>query len=198
MAVLLGGLCFLVYPITESFARGRLETATGIRDKNINPESIPIRYYSFFGTLIFSIIGFLMGVLFGMFFIGISWQGKDIPGVLSLVVASVSGAMLVGQPARAGFVPYSLGFLIVLMGISWLLIIQHDAKTMQWLSGAPVSAGTPVTPAPVSSPPPLQQPQRSAVPSPPLSDMNQFCIHCGNRLQKSQRFCVHCGKTPDK
>jgi len=195
MAVLLGVLCFLVYPITESFAQGRLETATGIRGKNINPESIPIRYYSFFGTLIFTIIGFLMGILFGMYFIGISWQGKDIPGIFSLIVASVSGSILVAQPGRAGFVPYSMGFLIVLIGISWLLITQHDIKTMQWISETPV---TPATPAPLSSPLPLQQPQRCAVPSPALSDVNPFCIHCGTRVQESHTFCVNCGKTPDK
>jgi hypothetical protein len=206
MAVLLGGLFLLVYPVTESFARGRLETATGIHGKNINPESIPVCYYSFFGTLIFTVIGFLMGVLFGMFFIGISLRGKDIPGVLSLIVASVSGSMLVAQPGRAGFVPYSLGFLIVLMGVSVILIARHDAKTMQWLSDIPAPAGKPATPVPVSTQsgvPSLSvsvsaTPQKSIARSPVLPGTNQFCIHCGNRVLKSHNFCNNCGKTPDK
>jgi hypothetical protein len=198
MAVLLGGLFLLVYPVTELFARGRLETATGIHGKNINPESIPVCYYSFFGTLIFTVIGFLMGVLFGMFFIGISLRGKDIPGVLSLIVASISGSMLVAQPGRAGFAPYSMGFLIVLMGVSWLLTARHDAKTMQWLSDIPAPAGKPATPAPVSLQPSLKQPQKSVARSPVLPSTDQFCIHCGNRVLKSHNFCNNCGKTPDK
>jgi asparagine N-glycosylation enzyme membrane subunit Stt3 len=105
MAVLWGVLYVLVYPVTESFARGRLEAATGMHGKNINPESIPIRYYSFFGSLIFTIIGFMMGLLFGMYFIGFSLRGRDLPGVFSLVVASFSGSMLLEQPRNAGFVP---------------------------------------------------------------------------------------------
>jgi len=198
MAVLLGGLFLLVYPVTESFARGRLEKATGISGKAVNPESIPVCYYSFFGTLIFTVIGFLLGVLFGMFFIGISIRAKDIPGVFSLIVASVSGSMLVAQPGRAGFVPYSMGFLIVLMGVSALLTARHDAKTLQWLSDVPAPAGKPAGPEPKSSQPPLKQPQKTVALSPVLSRTDQFCIHCGNRVLKSHNFCNNCGETPDK
>jgi hypothetical protein len=198
MSVLFGVLYFLVYPITESFARGRLETATGVRGKNINPESIPIRYFSFFGSLIFTIIGFMLGVLLGMYFIGISLNGRDLPGVFSLIVASVSGSLLLAQPANAGFVPYSMGFLFVLIGISWALINQHDAKTMQWLPETPVTAGTPATPAPVSSQLPLPRPQGSATRPPVLPDINRFCTSCGNRVLKSQNFCDNCGKTLNK
>jgi hypothetical protein len=198
MAVLLGGLFLLVYPVTESFARGRLEKATGIHGKAVNPESIPVCYYAFFGTLVFTVIGFLLGVLFGMFFIGISIRGKDIPGVFSLIVASISGSMLVAQPGRAGFVPYSMGFLIVLMAVSALLTAQHDAKTMQWLSDVPAPAGKPAAPVPESSQPPLKLPQKTVALSPVPSHKDQFCIHCGNRVLKSHNFCNNCGKTPDK
>jgi hypothetical protein len=198
MSVLFGVLYFLVYPMTESFARGRLETATGVHGKNINPESIPIRYFSFFGSLIFTIIGFMLGALFGMFFIGISLNGRDLPGVFSLIVASVSGSMLLAQPANAGFVPYSMGFLFILIGVSWALINQHDAKTMQWLSDTPVTAGTPVPPSPVSSQSSLQQPQRSANPSHDHPALNRFCTHCGNRVLQSQNFCDNCGKSLNK
>ena len=212
MAVLWGVLYLLVYPVTESFARGRLEAATGMHGKNIDTESIPIRYFSFFGSLIFAIIGFLLGLLFGMFFIGISLRGRDLPGVFSLVVASISGSMLLAQPENAGFIPYSLGILIALIGISWLLITQHDAHAMQWLSETPGAAGKPpTTPAPASSLNPQQPPERSpgaltrnapqpVIPAqaPKFPKMNQFCIHCGNRVQKSQNFCENCGKNLDK
>jgi len=198
MAVLLGGLFLLVYPVTESFARGRLEKATGIRGKAVNPESIPVCYYSFFGTLIFTVIGFLLGVLFGMFFIGISIRGKDIPGVFSLIVASISGSMLVAQPGRAGFVPYSMGFLIVVMAVSAFLTARHDTKTMQWLSDVPVPAGKPAAPVPESSQPPLKLPQKTVARSMVPSPRDQFCIHCGNRVLKSHNFCNNCGETPDK
>jgi hypothetical protein len=214
MAVLLGVLYILVYPVTESFARGKLETATGIHGKNINPVSIPIRYYSFFGSLIFTIIGFMMGVIFGMFFIGFSLRGRDLPGVFSLVVASISGSMLLTQPRNAGWVPYSMGILIAIIGISWYLMGQHDTKTMQWLSLTPVISGQPATPpAPDSSQNPLHHPQKNQgvmsgkaiqplmpVPTPPANTLpiSQFCIHCGNRIQKPKNFCENCGKNPDK
>ena len=218
MAVLWGVLYVLVYPVTESFARGRLEAATGMHGKNINPESIPIRYYSFFGSLIFTIIGFMMGLLFGMYFIGFSLRGRDLPGVFSLVVASFSGSMLLEQPRNAGFVPYSMGLLIAIIGISWYLIGQHDAKTMQWLSETPGAVGQPTTtPAPASSQNSPQPPQRSPdvlpwnAPKPVMpvqprmtptsaarSPVDPFCIHCGNRVHKSQNFCENCGKNPDK
>jgi hypothetical protein len=212
MAVLWGVLYLLVYPVTESFARGRLEAATGIHGKNIDTESIPIRYFSFFGTLIFAVIGFLLGLLFGIFFIGISLRGRDLPGVFSLIVASISGSMLLAQPENAGFVPYSLGILIAMIGISWVLITQHDATTMQWLSETPGAAGKPLTtPAPASSQNPQQPPERSpgtltrnalqpVIPAqaPKLPKMIQFCIHCGHRVQRSQNFCENCGKHLDK
>lgn len=218
MAVLLGVLYVLVYPVTESFAQGRLEAATGLRGKKINPESIPIRYYSFFGSLIFTIIGFMMGLLFGMYFIGFSLRGRDLPGVFSLVVASVSGSMLLTQPRNAGFVPYSMGILIAIIGISWYLIGQHDANTMQWLSEIPGVVGQPTTtPAPVSSQNPAKPPEKSPgalsrnAPQPVIpvqprmtptsaarSPVDPFCIHCGNRVKKTQNFCENCGKNPDK
>jgi len=216
MAVLWGVLYGLVYPVTESFARGRLETATGLGGKKINPESIPIRYYSFFGSLIFTIIGFMMGVLFGMYFIGFSLRGRDLPGVFSLIVASVSGSMLLAQPGNAGFFPYTMGILIAIIGISWYLIGQHNAHTMQWLPEIPAVGQSTTIPSPSQNP--LHQPERSHgglsgnTPQPvmpvvqprinptsaPRPSGDPFCIHCGNRVKQSQNFCENCGKTPDK
>jgi len=209
MAILWGVLYVLVYPVTESFARGRLETATGIHDKKINPESIPIRYYSFFGALIFTIIGFFLGVLFGMYFIGFSLRGRDIPGLFSLIVASFSGSMLMTQPRNAEFFPYSMGILIAIIGISWYLIGQHNANTMQWLSEIPGAVGQPTTTSSAVSSqnlpqsPGAQQPVMPVQPrinptSATRSSMDPFCIHCGNRVHKSQNFCENCGKNPDK
>lgn len=221
MGVLWGVLYLLVYPITESFAKSRLEKATKIYGKKINPESIPISYFSFFGSVIFSIIGLVMGLLFGMFFIGFSLRGKDLPGVFSLIVASISGSVLLTQPRNTGFVPFSLGILITIIVVSWYLITQHDVKTMDWVVETPDATDqSSITTSPVSSqlPPSSQQPEsvalfnsasQSVLPaqtqispttitqSPVLPKINQFCIHCGNRIQKPQNFCIHCGKKTD-
>jgi uncharacterized phage infection (PIP) family protein YhgE len=54
------------------------------------------RNYILVDMIILSIVGFLMGLLVGWFFIGISWRARDWPGLIAFIGLSFLGSFLHG------------------------------------------------------------------------------------------------------
>jgi len=79
-------------PPTES-EMPQSEEATGA-DKKKEAEAIPTGYYILADVLVLGVAGFLLGLITGYFFIGISWRAKDWPGMIAFVVASLIGLLL--------------------------------------------------------------------------------------------------------
>ncbi len=96
-AFLWGTVFVLVNPATKYLAKIRLKSrspnVTSGKKSNIDEKSIPARYFMFSGALIFSLLGFLIGSLFGTYFIGISWEKKHLPGMATLVLSSLGGKL---------------------------------------------------------------------------------------------------------
>jgi len=82
-----------VNPLAVYIATYRLmRTRAPVYGQKIEPESIPDRYFMFSGALVFTVLGFLIGSVFGTYFIGLSWEKKYLPGVATLILASLAGS----------------------------------------------------------------------------------------------------------
>ena len=57
-------------------------------------EVIPTRSYILADMLVMCVAGFLLGLISGSFFIGISWKARDWPGMIAFIIASVIGSSL--------------------------------------------------------------------------------------------------------
>jgi hypothetical protein len=115
------------------------------------------------------------------------------------LILAVIGGIITGDSYHAGQAAAGLFWAIVIIA----LIISGIAAVYNWIKKKS------------SSQPPPQPPQRSPgelsgnasqsvipvqtrITTSSDSPMTQFCIHCGNRVQKSQNFCENCGKNPNK
>jgi len=59
-------------------------------------QSIFNRNYILADVLVLGISGFLLGILSGYFFVGISFEGKSWPGMLVFIISSITGSILHG------------------------------------------------------------------------------------------------------
>jgi hypothetical protein len=57
-------------------------------------EITPAGYYILADVLVSGVAGFLLGLISGYYFIGISWRARDWPGMIAFIVASVIGSVL--------------------------------------------------------------------------------------------------------
>jgi hypothetical protein len=79
-------------PPTESENPQSEEVASAGENKEV--EAIPAGYYILADALVLGVAGFLLGLITGYYFIGISWKAKDWPGMIAFVVASLVGSSL--------------------------------------------------------------------------------------------------------
>ena len=124
----------------------------------------------------------------------------DICGAIfcGCIILAVVGGMITGDSYGAGQAAAGLFWMIVII----ILLISGIVAVYDWIKK---KASSHNSPPPQGSPGALsgnaQQPvmpdKSHSIPS-STSPMSQFCIHCGNRVQKSQNFCENCGKNPDK
>jgi hypothetical protein len=75
----------LVIPIAKAL--------TGSRNIETDAE-IDTGYFILVDVLVLGIAGFLIGLLLGWFFIGISWQAKSWPGTIAFIVSSLIGSAM--------------------------------------------------------------------------------------------------------
>ena len=66
----------------------------GEKQKGEKVEAIPTGSYILADMLVMCIAGFLLGLATGSYFIGISWKGRDWPGMITFIIASAIGSSL--------------------------------------------------------------------------------------------------------
>ena len=64
-----------------------------IAQTQARPE-IATGYYILVDVLVLAIAGLIMGRVLGWFFIGITWQAKNWPGMIAFIAASIIGSMM--------------------------------------------------------------------------------------------------------
>ena len=92
----------LVIPITNCLVKNKLSTpayahiGADMEAAAELPEfnSLVTRSYMFVDALVLGIVGFLMGVILGWFFVGISFEAKGWPGLIAFVTMSMFGASM--------------------------------------------------------------------------------------------------------
>lgn len=158
-----------VNPVARHIATHRLrKRRVSSHESKIDPQSIPDRYFMFSGALIFTILGFLVGLLFGTYFIGLSWKKRHLPGVVALILASFAGFLFYAcMHAQV----YSLALL--------LLIITALTPV---LTGAAVMVQTPQM---------LRWEGEAQVAQPKVQP--RACPSCGNVNRLADKFCRRCG-----
>ena len=115
------------------------------------------------------------------------------------IILAVVGGMITGDSYGAGQAAAGLFWMIVII----ILIISGIVAGYNWIKKKASSQNPPQPPQRKPDVLPGNAPQPVIPDKPPItpssaSPMRQFCIHCGNRVQKSQNFCENCGKNPDK
>ena len=205
-----------VNPVARYIATYRLrKTRVLSYERKINPESIPDRYFMFSGALIFTVLGFLVGLLFYTYFIGLSWKKRDLPGVAALILASFAGSLF-NAPEAYGFA------LMLLIGAVLMLIATGAAVTLQTPKMLRWEGEVSVTRPQVQPSPPARPPQlvRGKLieprPCPSCGNINRledrfcrkcgaplptvpteekvYCTRCGTELKKGAKFCHSCGQ----
>ncbi len=93
----------VVNPLATYFAKRKFcqkyEGKLLPQDENIISaqfHSIYNRTYIITDVIVLSFSGFLMGLLVGWFFIGISWRARDWPGLITFIGLSVLGSFIHG------------------------------------------------------------------------------------------------------
>jgi hypothetical protein len=59
-------------------------------------DRIDTGYFILVDVLILGITGFIMGTLWGWYFIGIAWRARFWPGVIAFIVSSIIGCVMRG------------------------------------------------------------------------------------------------------
>jgi hypothetical protein len=115
------------------------------------------------------------------------------------LLLAVVGGMITGDSYRAGQAAAGLFWMIVII----ILLISGIVAVYKWIKkkasfqNPPQSSQRSPGVLSGSDPKPVIPDKPRITPS-SASVTSQFCIHCGNRVQKSQNFCNNCGKNPDK
>lgn len=81
-------------PPTESEIPQSEEVAGEGEEKKEEVEAIPTGYYILADVLVLGVAGFLLGLVSGYYFIGISLRARDWPGMIVFIIASVIGSAL--------------------------------------------------------------------------------------------------------
>jgi hypothetical protein len=94
----------LVIPIARALTRrkarqlrlsiGAAESATVASESQA--DEIDTGYYIMADVMVLGIAGLLLGLVFGWFFIGITWHAKSWPGLIAFIVASLVGFAIHG------------------------------------------------------------------------------------------------------
>jgi len=94
----------LVIPIAKALTRRNSkrsqlsveagDSATAVTQAEI--EEIDTGYYILADVMVLGVAGLLIGLVVGWFFIGITWQARNWPGLIAFIVASVVGSALRG------------------------------------------------------------------------------------------------------
>lgn len=186
-----------VNPVARHIATHRLgKTRVPSYEKKVDPQSIPDRYFMFSGALIFTILGFLVGLLFRTYFIGLSWKKRHLPGVAALILASLAGTFF--------NLPEAYGLALLLLIVAALTPIMTGAAVMlqppQMLRGegeVPVTR-PPVQPRACPSCGNINHPRdkfcrRCGTPLPTIPmEEKAHCTKCGTELKKGAKFCHIC------
>jgi hypothetical protein len=94
---ILWGSKLISLPLARVMAGSRIEKkVVGEGEKKQEVEIIPLGPYILADVLVLGILGFLLGLLVGWFFIGISWRARDWPGMIVFIGLSVLGTVLHG------------------------------------------------------------------------------------------------------
>ena len=115
------------------------------------------------------------------------------------LLLAVVGGMITGDSSGATQAAAGLFWTIVII----IFIISGIGAVYNWIKKKASSQNPPQPPQrspevlPGNAPQPEMPDKPRIIPS-RASPISQFCIHCGNRVQKSQNFCEKCGKNPDK
>lgn len=205
-----------VNPVAGYLATHRLRKTQGLSyEREISPESIPERYFMFSGALIFTVLGFLVGILFSTYFIGLSWKKRHLPGVAALILASLAGSLFSAPEA------YNLALLLLLGAVlvsiaSAVAVILQPPHMLQWKGAVSVTRPS-VQPLPPARPPQLARGKVTEPrPCPSCRNVNRlgdkfcrkcgillpavptdvtiYCPRCGTALKKGAKFCHSCGQ----
>ncbi len=201
-AIIWGVILIFVNPLTKVLAIARLRSTSSVGEHGpIDTTSIPERYYMFMGSLIFAVIGLLIGVATGIFFVGFSWKKRDLPGMGTFVMSSIAGSCInIGY-----FLEISgtlLALTILLTAVTGIAVASQSANVLKWKMGAPVPPPPIVRPnVPVTSPvntgfsgttvPSATYP--NAAVENRLPRIPRFCGQCGAEHKIDAAFCGECG-----
>jgi hypothetical protein len=90
----------LVMPIAHYLTNRQLVKQAGALSPegqaNVPVEAIDTKLYILVDLLVMGTAGFLLGIIVGWFFIGITWEGKSWPGMIAFIGSSVLGSMMHG------------------------------------------------------------------------------------------------------
>jgi len=125
----------------------------------------------------------------------------DICGAIfcGCLILAIVGGMVTGDYYGAGQAAAGLFWMIVIiiLLISGIIAVYEWIKKKSSSSNPPQpSQGSPGVLSGNAQQPVMPDTSRSTPTR--ASPVSQFCIHCCNRVQKSQNFYEKCGKNPDK
>lgn len=184
-----------VNPVARHIATHRLrKTREPPYERKVDQQSIPDRYFMFSGALIFTILGFLVGLLFGTYFIGLSWKKRHLPGVAALILASLAGTFFNTPIALfllilAALTPIVTGAAVMLQppqmlrGEGEALVTRPQVEPSACPSCGNINrlgdrfcrrCGTPLLTIPMEG--------------------KAYCMKCGTELKKGAKFCHICGQ----
>jgi hypothetical protein len=95
---------FVVMPLAQLWTNSRAKkcaesdvSGQGVIAQTKTTPEIDTSYYIIVDVLVLGLVGLVMGLVFGWYFIGITWQAKSWPGMIALIGASIAGAMMHGS-----------------------------------------------------------------------------------------------------
>lgn len=112
--LILWGLKLVVVPLARAFAGGKANVPVtpaptgeaaiplepGMEAPAASPvataDEIPTGAYILADVIVLGIAGMLLGIFTGSYFIGFSWKGRDWPGMIVFILASLMGSAIHG------------------------------------------------------------------------------------------------------
>ncbi len=188
-----------VNPVARHIATHRLRK---IREppyeRKVDQQSISDRYFMFSGALIFTILGFLVGLLFGTYFIGLSWKKRHLPGVVALILASLAGTFF-NLPAAYGLALFLLIVAVLTPIMTGAAVTLQTPQILRWEREVPI-ARPQVQPSACPSCGNINHLgdkfcRRCGTPLPTISrEEKAHCAKCGTELKKGAKFCHICSQ----
>jgi hypothetical protein len=89
----------VVTPLARAFTKSGRKTPQASTESGqitFDGEEITTECFILAHVVVLTVAGLLLGLLLGWFFIGITWRGRNWPGLIAFIVASMVGSAMHG------------------------------------------------------------------------------------------------------